>query len=40
MNPLLPPVVAAQGLWLRSTIVPASEPAGPSAGTVADSLTF
>lgn len=35
MNPLLLPMVAAQALWVRATVVPAAEPTGPPTGTVA-----
>ncbi|SDT34858.1 SGNH/GDSL hydrolase family protein [Actinoplanes derwentensis] len=37
MNPLLLPVVAAQGLWLKSTIKPLPAPGGVSGGTVTGS---
>ncbi|MFC0529202.1 SGNH/GDSL hydrolase family protein [Phytohabitans kaempferiae] len=34
MNPMLLPLVAAQGLWLRATIKPAPEAGGATNGTV------
>jgi lysophospholipase L1-like esterase len=36
VNPLLLPVVAAQGIWLRSTITVPAAAAGPTTGTVGD----
>jgi lysophospholipase L1-like esterase len=36
VNPLLVPIAAAQGTWMRSTIKMASPAAGPTSGTVGD----
>ena len=36
MNPLLLPIAAVQGRWMRSTIKLASPAAGPTSGTVGD----
>lgn len=36
VNPLLLPVVAVQGMWVRSTFTMASPAAGPTDGTVGD----
>jgi lysophospholipase L1-like esterase len=36
VNPLLVPIVAVQGIWMRSTIEMASPAAGPTSGTVGD----
>lgn len=36
MNPLLVPIAAAQGRWMRSTIKLASLAAGPTSGTIGD----
>jgi lysophospholipase L1-like esterase len=36
VNPLLVPIVAVQGMWMRSTIEMASPAAGPTSGTVGD----
>ena len=36
MNPLLVPIAAVQGRWMRSTIKLASPAAGPTSGTVGD----
>jgi lysophospholipase L1-like esterase len=36
VNPLLVPIVAVQGMWMRSTIKLASPAAGPTSGTVGD----
>ena len=36
MNPLLVPIVAVQGIWMRSTIEMASPAAGPTSGMVGD----
>lgn len=36
MNPLLVPIAAVQGRWMRSTIKLASPAAGPASGTVGD----
>ena len=36
MNPLLLPIAAAQGIWVRSTIKLVSPAAGPTSGTVGD----
>ncbi|GLY03111.1 SGNH/GDSL hydrolase family protein [Actinoplanes sp. NBRC 101535] len=33
MNPLWMPVIAAQALWLRSTLQPATDPGGGTSGT-------
>jgi lysophospholipase L1-like esterase len=36
VNPLLLPIVAAQGMWMRSTIKLVSPAAGPTSGTAGD----
>jgi lysophospholipase L1-like esterase len=36
VNPLLVPIVAVQGIWMRSTIEMASPAAGPTSGMVGD----
>jgi lysophospholipase L1-like esterase len=36
VNPLLLPIVAVQGMWMRSRIKMASPAAGPTSGTVGD----
>jgi lysophospholipase L1-like esterase len=36
VNPLLVPIAAVQGMWMRSTIKLASPAAGPTSGTVGD----
>lgn len=36
MNPLLLPIVAAQGMWLRATLKMASPATGPTTGTAGD----